>query len=424
MNALIIEDSPVFIRTLEHTLQQLGFDTVQADSATGGEEALRQHRFDLLILDLHLPDLSGLEFCRRLRAQSAHRLLPVLMLTSDDSELLLQRALDAGVTELFRKARLNELHTSLRDYIARMQRRYQGRVLLVEDSPTTSALLSYMLGKMSLEVTPCDRAEIALTLIPTGSFDLIISDVVLAGQVTGLGLVRGVRSLEGEVARTPILGLSALEDAARKIEMLKMGANDYVSKPVIEEEFIARVGNLITAKQLLDQVQAQRLELRERSIRDQLTGLYNRHYLAEASIQLFAQAERQQREIGMLVFDLDHFKRINDAHGHDGGDRVLTAVGQLLARGCRQGDVPARFGGEEFVVLLPDCSEVAALQLAARLLEQLRALNPAGIGITASIGVAVLPAAEAEGFDRLFKLADQAVYRAKELGRNRVELGR
>jgi len=420
MKALIIEDSPVFRQMVQHTLEQLGFQTECAEVAAEGMAALEQRRFDLLILDLHLPDQSGLEVARRIRAQAAHRLLPILMLTSDDSKLLMQRALDAGVTELFRKTKIAELHDLLREYIARMQKQLRGRVMLIEDSPTTSELLAYMLGKMSLEVDRFETGEAALEALTKADYDLIVSDIVLAGQMTGLGVTRAVRSMEGEVSRIPILGLSALEDAARKIEMLKMGANDYVPKPVVEEEFAARVSNLITSKQLFDQVQQQRRELRERSIRDVLTGLYNRHYLAEVSSQLFAQADRQQRPLAVMMVDLDHFKKINDTYGHDVGDKVLAGVGQLLAQDCRQGDVAARFGGEEFVILLPDCTQAAAQQRAERLLADLRDLRPADIPVSASIGVSAQGSSQIMGFDELFKMADDAVYEAKQSGRNKV----
>ncbi len=423
MHALIIEDSPVFVKIIEHTLQALGFQTTTVGTAAEATATLDRQTFNVVILDLNLPDQSGLDFCRTLRTNAAHRLLPVLMLTSDESELLLQRALEAGVTELFHKTRLAEIQVSLRDYIERMQRQYKGRVLLVEDSPTTAALLKHMLTRMSLTVDQFDTAEAALDAIPDGQYDLIVSDIMLAGQISGLGLVRSVRAMESEVARTPILGLSATEDAARKIEMLKLGANDYVSKPVIEEEFIARVGNLVSAKQLLDEVLAQRRELREHSIRDPLTGVYNRRYLAERSPQLCVQAERDQQPLSLLIVDLDHFKAINDTYGHDRGDRVLAGLGKLLAERCGEEDFAARFGGEEFIVLLPHCGETQALAYAERLLEALRSRRPGDLDITASIGVSTITPPQPCDFDKLFKIADEAVYRAKDGGRNRVVQG-
>ncbi len=420
MKALVIEDSASYRRLIEHTLTELGFEVISTEDANSGLATLQSTLVDLLILDLHLPDHSGLDICRRVRAQSAHRLMPVLLLTSDESETLMQQALDAGVTEVFRKAKLNELHDLLKGYIGRLKHDYRGRVMLVEDSPTTLALLKYILSKMGLVVDTFDTGEAALAAVRQHEYDLIVSDIVLAGQITGLGVVRAVRAMEGEFCRIPILGLSAMEDAARKVEMLRLGANDYVSKPVIEEEFKARVGNLITAKQLLDQVQQQRRELRERSIRDALTGLYNRHYLVEVTSQMVSNAHRQQEPLSMMMLDLDHFKKINDTYGHDVGDKVLSGIGKMLSGGGRNGDVAARFGGEEFVVLLANCTASDALTRAERLLQDLRLLQPGDLYVTASVGVATLDLGGKMTFDDMFKAADEAAYAAKQGGRNRI----
>lgn len=420
MKALVIEDSQIYRKIVENALTGLGIFVRSVETAKQGFSCLSEERFDFVCLDLHLPDINGLEFCRRFRAQAANRLIPVLLLTSEDDESLIYSALNAGITEVFRKSNLEHLHNSLSDYARRMAREYQGRVLLVEDSATTSSLLNYMLQQMSLEVDCFDTVEAALDSFKENDYDLIISDVVLAGEMSGLGLVREVRAMTSESGRVPILGLSALEDAARKIEMLRLGANDYVPKPVIQEEFIARVGNLISNKQLFDQVQRQRKELKKVSVTDQLTGLYNRHYLAEVSVQMISNAHRKSKPLSMLMVDLDFFKKINDNNGHDIGDKVLQGVGKLVRQSCRGGDVAARFGGEEFVILLYDCNATKAEDIAQRLLLKVRELKPQGLNITASIGVSVLEHETKMTFDELFKLADEALYVAKNAGRDQV----
>ena len=412
MKALVVEDSPIFRQVIAHSLAQLNIDVRMAATAEEGFDLLQAERTDLLILDLHLPDQSGLELCRRIRAQAMLRMLPVLLLTSDDGEAIVHQALDAGVTEVFRKSRLEDLQVSLRDFTRRLQREFRGRVLLVEDSPTTTLVLQHMLAKMNLEVDHYDTAERALEAVRRQRYDLILSDIVLAGELSGLGLVRAVRAMDGDACRTPILGLSALEDDARKIEMLRLGASDYVAKPVLEEEFIARVGNLIAAKQLFDQVQLQRRELRELSIRDRLTGLYNRHYLAEVAGQMISSAHRRQEPLSLLIVDLDNFKHVNDSYGYEVGDKALAAIGRLLGEGCRHGDVAARFGGEEFVFLLPGCTVADAVARAERLSADIRALRPVEVLVTASIGVASLDLETRMRFEELFRAADEAAYRA------------
>ncbi|MBV8500412.1 MAG: response regulator [Paucibacter sp.] len=420
MNALIVEDSPVVRQMVQQTLEQLGFETVCAGLGSQGIEWLNKRDFDLLILDLRLPDESGLEVARRIRAQARHRFLPILMLTSDDNRLLMQRALEAGVTELLRKTKIAQLLGSLREYAARVQRQLKGRVMLVDGSPATAELLMGMLRKMNLEVDRFESGEAALEAVDKNHYDLIICDILLSGQMNGLGVTRAVRNLLGDVALTPVLGLSAQDDTACKIEMLKLGANDCMPRPVIEEEFIARVGNLVTNKRLFDQVQQQRRELSEHSVRDALTGLFSRHYLAEVANQLFARGDRIQRPLAVMMVDVDEFRQINDTHGQDVGDEVLAGVGALLAQDCRQGDVAARIGGEEFVILLPDTTMAAALRRAERLLADLRALNPAGVAVTASIGVSAQGSSQIIGFDQLFRMAGEAVQEAKQAGRNQV----
>ena len=420
MQALVIEDSPIFRQVIGHTLARLNIDARFAATAEEGFAALQARPSDLLILDLHLPDQSGLELCRRIRAQAVLRMVPVLLLTSDDSEAIVHDALDAGVTEVFRKSRLEDLQLSLQEFTRRLQREFRGRVMLVEDSPTTTLLLRHLLARMNLEVDHFDTAEYALEALRRQSYDLILCDVVLAGEMSGLALVRAVRAMDGDVCRTPIIGLSAMQDDARKIEMLRLGASDYVAKPVLEEEFIARVGNLISGKQLLDQVQLQRRELRELSIRDRLTGLYNRHYLSEVAGQIVSSAHRRHEPLSMLMVDLDDFKRINDSYGHDVGDKVLAGVGVLMGEGCRRGDVASRFGGEEFIFLLPGCPSADALARAERMVADVRALRPADVPVTVSIGVAALDLDSQMSFEELFRMADEACYRAKQAGRNRV----
>ncbi|WP_372862485.1 diguanylate cyclase [Spongiibacter sp.] len=420
MIALIIEDSPTFQQIVADALQHVGIDVVVVGTAADGFEQIKQRRFDLICLDLNLPDINGLEFCRRFRAPAANRLLPVILLTGDNSDTLIQRALNSGITEVFRKSELRQLHDSLSAYAKRIHQSYQGRVMLIEDSATTRELLSYMLKKLNLEVDTFESAEEALVAFRQGHYDLVISDIILSGQVTGLGLVRAIRAMDDERCRIPILGLSALEDDARKIEMLLLGANDYAPKPVIEEEFLARVGNLIANKQLIDQVLEKSNELYLSSITDQLTGLYNRRYLKEISGQMIANALRHHESLSLLVIDLDFFKHVNDTHGHDTGDQVLIAVADELKNSCRGGDVAARFGGEEFVILLHKCDEDEAVQHAQRVLERLRQQRPAGLKITASIGVAALDENHARDFSAIFKLADMAVYAAKNQGRDQV----
>lgn len=151
---------------------------------------------------------------------------------------------------------------------------------------------------------------------------------------------------------------------------------------------------------------------------DQLTGLYNRHSLFDMGPKYLSDAKRHKFPVSLVVIDLDHFKNVNDTHGHATGDVVLKSIGQVLKDQCRTEDFVARFGGEEFVMLLSHCDIDFAISKAENLRKEVEAAQPAGLTITASLGVAAME--EADDFNTLFEKADKAVYEAKESGRNKV----
>ncbi|MDF2180211.1 diguanylate cyclase [Aliiglaciecola sp. CAU 1673] len=422
MKALILGISKTFRQILQQALTEMDVKTVEATSEQEAWQKLSTGWFDFLILESQLQDTSALEFCRRFRAKSSYRLTPVLLMLGENSKILMHQALNAGITEVFQKSKMERIQDTLGRFVRRLHKKGKGRVLLVEDSATTAAVLTELLTRLHLRVDTFDNAEAALLAIAEQPYDLIVCDIVLAGKVTGLGLVEAVRTMEGEQCRTPILGLSSLNDTSSKIEMLKLGANDYVPKPIIEEEFQIRVSNLISNKQLLEQLQQQRQEIWEFSVRDPLTGLYNRHYLSEVAEQLISNMHRRHEPLSLLVVDVDHFKSINDTLGHDTGDLVLVAVGGMLSGAIRQEDVAARFGGEEFVIILANCAGQYAKIRANAILDELRSLNPQGVKVTASIGIATAIPPKRFSFTELFKAADQALYQAKHGGRDQVVL--
>jgi len=189
---------------------------------------------------------------------------------------------------------------------------------------------------------------------------------------------------------------------------------------VVEEEVVARVSNLISNKQLFDQVRAQRRHLYELAMIDQLTGLYNRNSLSEFAKKAFAEANRHDFPLSLILIDIDHFKHINDTHGHLTGDEVLASVGEMLKQSCRSEDFAVRFGGEELMLILPHCDLENAINRAEELRLALEELNPGGIHLTGSLGVTSRPLGREVSMEDLFRVADVAVYQAKESGRNQV----
>ena len=154
---------------------------------------------------------------------------------------------------------------------------------------------------------------------------------------------------------------------------------------------------------------------------DQLTSLYNRHYLVDTAPKHLSEARRHNYPLSVVVIDLDHFKSINDTHGHTVGDVVLRETGNMLANAVRDEDVVARFGGEEFVALLSHCDLQSALSKTEDLRAKLEALKPAGLTVTGSFGVASYDPERHDDFSQIFSDADKAVYEAKDSGRNCVK---
>ncbi len=420
MRALIVEDSATFRSLIIQVCADIGVDTVAVASA---EEALSDTMttdFDLYLVDLHLGEMDGLELCQRLRKQRTLTLTPIILLTADRSEQIQQRAFDAGISEIIAKTEAEPMHDALRAFIDRITRKVQGHVLYIEDSRSVASLTLAYLQEAGLTVDHFTAADEALEHFSRHTCDLIISDIVVEGSLSGIGLLRAIRAFDDERRETPFLVLSASVDTERRVLALRQGADDFISKPVHREELIARSSNLITKKHLRDKVLEQQKELQLRAITDDLTGLYNKAYLNANGRQMLASSQRHRYPLSLMVVDLDLFKQVNDQHGHDIGDEVLKSVGQLLRENCRNEDLAARFGGEEFTVLLPHCSLSNARRKADDLRKDVESLKPAGLSVSASIGVSGTQKDETTDYEMLFRQADQALYQAKQQGRNRV----
>jgi two-component system cell cycle response regulator len=231
---------------------------------------------------------------------------------------------------------------------------------------------------------------------------------------------------------TQVYALSALEEfdlfindlsiSNKNIPVSLHGKVLYIedTKPVIPEGLEARVRNLILNKKLLDTLESKQAYLENLALTDQLTGLKNRHYLFEVGEMKLRESARHKFPLCALVFDVDHFKKINDEHGHQVGDQVLAEMGDFLNERCRQEDLITRTGGEEFVMLLSYCNLKDAVQKAEFIREKVEDLRPADIRVTISIGVCSYDPDAHTNLEALISAADTAAYQAKSAGRNQV----
>ncbi len=312
-------------------------------------------------------------------------------------------------------------------------------ILVVDDDPTVCLLLKKLLTAAGHTVHVARDGHEGLGLALQYQPQLVITDLMMARH-DGLQLIRNLR--QTEFGRSIyIMVLTILDDEDKLAEAFDCGADDYLIKPVESKPLLARLKagmRMIREQQTLRQEQEELrrrlLELsianqraQEAALTDVLTGLYNRRHAMERLTQEWAEAERGHRPLCILALDIDHFKSVNDTHGHDTGDAALRQFAEVLRVYSRTPDVPCRFGGEEFLLIAPDTPLEGALNLAERIRLgiQNKPLVAAGVSLrlTVSIGVAEKSARHAN-IDQLLKAADEALYHAKQNGRNRTEKAR
>jgi two-component system cell cycle response regulator len=253
--------------------------------------------------------------------------------------------------------------------------------------------------------------------------DIILCDLEMP-RIDGFKFLSMMKS-RPELQDTPVLMLTGRDDRDLKVKGLEQGASDYITKPFDAEELVARVKVHLKIKNLQDDLKRTNELLLELSNTDHLTGLYNRRYLMEALGKEVQRCQRKGGDLSMIVLDIDHFKQVNDTYGHQQGDIVLQKVAQQLQKELRAYDTASRYGGEEFIAVLPDAKLEEAIFVANRIRTSIQTTRFNGsmsqLALTASIGVARFSSPACTTVDSFIKLADDALYRAKANGRNRVE---
>jgi len=443
---LIVDDVPANVKLLEAKLTAEYFEV---EVASSGEEALeicRSGKCDLVLLDVIMPGMDGLEVCRQLKKDPATMHLPVIMITALDTPSDRVAGLEAGADDFLTKpvkdlaltarvrslARLKTLTDELgaRAATARqlgiegwdIEDSPSGKILLVDDRPSSR---DGIFGRLSRnhDLVVEDNPQEALFKAAESDFDLALVSLDLTGH-DGLRLCSQLRSLD-RTRTLPILAIDSPESEPRLMRALDLGVNDYILRPIDRNELVARVRTQIRRKRYADRLRDNVQLSLELAITDKLTGLHNRHYLEQHLGTLVDQATKRGRPLSLLMIDIDHFKAINDTHGHLAGDQVLVGFAERIRSAVRGIDLASRYGGEEFVVAMPDANADVAYRVGERL-RGLISAKPFAIGegqepisVTASIGVGSIEGPE-DGPTDLLARADAALYEAKRTGRNRV----
>ncbi|MDA8405942.1 MAG: diguanylate cyclase [Deltaproteobacteria bacterium] len=300
------------------------------------------------------------------------------------------------------------------------------RILIAEDDIITRRLLAAQLKNWGHELVVCSDGQQAWEQINrTGSPKLVVLDWMMPGM-DGLTLSREIRKLETK-PYTYIILLTARSSKEDIVDGMEAGADDYIIKPFEPQELRVR----IRAATRIVQLQEDLLKALEKSefqaSHDALTGLWNRYAILGILHRELARGFREMNPVSVIMADIDHFKKINDTYGHLTGDEVLRQTANRLTHLLRPYDAVGRYGGEEFLLVLPSCSTQEALNVAERLRGSFQE-NPinnveGSFNVSLSFGVVMVRGKDSQDADAIIGLADEALYKAKNLGRNRVEFG-
>jgi two-component system cell cycle response regulator len=446
---LVVDDIQPNLKLLE---ARLSAEYFPVQTATNGPDAIaicEKGQCDIVLLDVMMPGMDGFEVCRRLKGQAATAHLPIVLVTALDQPADRVRGLEAGADDFLTKpideialvarvrslARLKVTVDELRNRAAttvalgmiapfaspNADDGKRGRIMIVDDRASSAERLAHALDALHTVHIEPDAHE-AVFRAAEDNIDLIIVGLGLA-NFDGLRLCSQIRSLE-RTRNLPILAIADLEDRQRVLRGLELGVNDYLTRPVDRNELLARVRTQLRQKRYADSLREKVQQSIELALYDPLTGLNNRRFLENHLATMLDNARVRRTPLTLMILDIDHFKQVNDTHGHDSGDEVLKGFADRLRGIVRGGDLLCRLGGEEFVIVMPNVELSAAARIAERArqaIEQEPFVIDAGgraIPVTTSIGVA--ERGPDDDTSTLYRRADRALYRAKSEGRNRV----
>jgi two-component system cell cycle response regulator len=301
----------------------------------------------------------------------------------------------------------------------------QIRVLVADDSAVSRKLVEHTLSEKTYSLVFAKSGRETIALFAEHHPALVIVDWIMP-DLTGIEICKHIRS-KTQASYTYIILLTGKSEKESVVEGLAAGADDYLTKPFHPEELIARVGVGLRIMELQREIEVKNAMLQELALTDPLTGLPNRRAIVDWAARQLSGAARYGFSFWVALADLDHFKTVNDTHGHDAGDTVLKAFSQILKTKSRRSDICGRIGGEEFLFVLTHATKEDAMRVIECVRAELEAtefnFNGNSLTVTASFGLAGFTGTKAPDFNRLVAQADLALYSAKRLGRNRVEVG-
>lgn len=449
---LVVDDNPLNLKLLAAKLAHDYYVVMTAENGVIALEKIKENHPDIVLLDAMMPEMDGFETCKRIKSDPATSHIPVVMVTALSDVTDRVKGLDAGADDFLTKpindtALMARVRSLLRFKLVMDEWRLReitsgqfmdqppgeeaelaayagGHVLVLEDNPHERQAIMQILANMSVRVTFASTVQEAATTAQTGDFDLVFASLDLKDE-DGLHICPQLRTHE-TTRQTPILLIAHETEIVKVAKGLDLGANDYLIRPIDANEMIARTRTQLRHKRHYDRLRKNYENNLTLALVDPLTGAFNRRYLDAHLPKLLARSKSALKPLSALMIDIDHFKKVNDTYGHDSGDVVLKTVVGSIMNSLRPTDLVVRMGGEEFAVIMPETDLPAALAIADRLRQRIEKLsigvkhNSQNISATVSIGGACIYENEEPSIPKLLKCADEALYKAKNTGRNRV----
>ena len=448
---LVVDDIPTNVKLLEARLMAEYFQVL---TASNGEDALalcESGQCDMVLLDVMMPGMDGFEVCRRLKANPETMHLPVVMVTALDQPEDRIKGLEAGADDFLTKpvndlalvtrvkslVRLKMLTDDLRlrasngdelamNYHSVMEDvgspHKRPNIIIVDDRAASYENMVETLSvgnNIEVETNPND----ALFRIVEGGYDLAIISLGLE-NFDSLRLCSHLRSLE-RTRVLPLIVISGSDQEEVVSRAMEIGVNDYIKRPIDKQELLARLRTQLCKKRYNDCLRVSVQQTIEMAVKDPLTNLHNRRYFEMHFSSLFEKSVASKKPITTIMCDIDKFKAINDTHGHGVGDKVIAEVASRIRKNVRNIDVACRYGGEEFVIIMPDTDISYAYVVAERIRREVEehpviAENGAKqIYTTISMGLSCIEL-DNDTPEKLMRRADKALYSAKDAGRNQV----
>ncbi len=408
---LVVDDSQTILTLIKSEIAlHSDIEAFYADSYKSAMRLIREHRgqFHAALLDLNLPDAPEGEIVKLANANK----IPAVILSATINEELKDRVMKKDVVDFVVKDTPQSVKFAV-NAILRTLKNYDTTILVVDDSKLYRETLKNSLQRIHLNVIEAEDGQEALAIIKENkNISLVITDYEMP-NMNGIELTYQLRN-EYQKDELAIIAMSTIDNSEVVGAFLRFGANDFLNKPFTHYEVVTRINSNL---ELIDLFTT----LKDRANKDFLTGMFNRRYFFDSGIPIFKKNKRKVYPLAIAMIDIDKFKNINDTYGHDVGDDAIKEIKTILDQNLRESDLVARFGGEEFCILLEEINihNVKSLFEKIRAAFESNVIHTNGIDISYTISTGICYGI-LDSLDAMIQLSDEALYEAKTTGRNKV----